>query len=69
MASAWHNKSLVLKQLKRNNEALDAADEAVRLAPGDADNWRRKAEALKKLSRRKDAREAEAEVLRLTGGK
>jgi tetratricopeptide (TPR) repeat protein len=67
MATAQHNKSLVLKQLQRYEEALDAAQEAIRLAPIDPDNWLRKAEALKKLHRRREARAAEAEVARLRG--
>ena len=65
MVSALHNKSLVLKQLRRYEEALDAAEAALRLAPNDPDNWQRKAEALRKLRRGKEARAAEAEVVRL----
>ena len=65
MASAWHNLSLVLKKLKRNQEALDAAEQAIFLDPNDADNWTRKAEALKSLRRSSDARAAEREAARL----
>jgi tetratricopeptide (TPR) repeat protein len=67
MVSALHNKSLVLKQLKRYDEALAAAEAAVKLAPNDPDNWQRKAEALRKLRRGRDARSAEEQVERLRG--
>ena len=65
MASVWHNTSLVLKQLRRYQEALNSAEQAIRLSPNDPDNWLRKAEALKGLRRRKDQRDAEAQALRL----
>jgi tetratricopeptide (TPR) repeat protein len=68
MASAWHNKSLVLKQMRRHQEALATAEEAIRLSPNDPDNWQRKVEALRQLRRHNDARIAEAEVLRLRAG-
>ena len=69
MASAWHNKSLVLKELGRSQEALEAAEQAIKLAPNDPDNWLRKAEALKRMgrSRKGDARDAEARALKLRG--
>jgi tetratricopeptide (TPR) repeat protein len=65
MTAALHNMSLTFKQLGRYEEALDAAEKSIRLAPRDPDNWLRKAEALRKLRRSKEAREAEAEVDRL----
>ena len=67
MASAWHNLSLVLKKLKRNQEALDAAEQAILLAPNDPDNWTRKAEALKSLRRSRDAKDAEKQAGKLRG--
>jgi Flp pilus assembly protein TadD len=60
----------VLIKLRRYQEALDSAEQAIRLAPNDADNYLRKAEALKRLRRSKDARaaEAQAQALRLGSG-
>ena len=62
--------SLVFKQLRRYQDALGAAEEAIRLAPNDPpDNWLRKVEALKKLpGRRKERREAEKKLAQLRGG-
>jgi Flp pilus assembly protein TadD len=51
----------------RYNEALDAAEEAIRLSPDDPDHWSRKAEALRGLRRKKEAKKAEAEAERLRG--
>jgi tetratricopeptide (TPR) repeat protein len=68
MVSALHNKSLVLKELERYDEALDAAEVAIQIAPNDPDNWLRKAEALRRLHRRREARDAENEAAHLRGG-
>jgi Flp pilus assembly protein TadD len=65
LRTAWHNKSLVLNQLGRYEDALNAANEAIRLRPDDPDNWLRKAESLKKLRRRDEARSAEMQAARL----
>jgi len=54
--------------LFRSEEALEAAESAIQIAPKDPDNWQRKAEALKKLRRGREARDAESEVVRLRSG-
>jgi superkiller protein 3 len=62
LATAWHNKALVLNRLGYCEEALKAADEAIQLRPDDPDNWQRKVDALKVLKRRPEARSAEAQA-------
>lgn len=69
LVTAWHNISLVLKHIRRYSDALEAAEQAIGLAPQDPDNWQRKADTLRKLHRRKDARAAEIEVARLRTNK
>jgi tetratricopeptide (TPR) repeat protein len=56
---------MVLRLLRRYDEALEAAEAAIQLAPNDPDNWLRKAEALRKLRRVKEAQVAESEAARL----
>jgi len=55
--------------MHRYQEALTAAEEAIRLSPDDPDNWQRKVEALRQLRRRGDALIAEGEVFRLRAEK
>ena len=66
-AEAWNfiNKANVLINLERFSEALEASEEAIRLAPNIALGWNNKAAALDNLGRYLEALEASDEAIRL----
>ena len=66
-AEAWNfiNKANVLINLERFSEALEASEEAIRIAPNIALGWNNKAAALDNLGRYLEALEASDEAIRL----
>jgi|GEM_PF-540736 len=66
-AEAWNfiNKANVLINLERYSEALEASDEAIKLAPNIAMGWNNKGAALDNLERYSEALEASEEAIRL----
>ncbi|MCH7764620.1 MAG: tetratricopeptide repeat protein [Candidatus Marinimicrobia bacterium] len=55
---AWHNKSVTLSQLGRNDEALKTIERAIEIKPDYADAWNNKGITLGKLDRHDEALKA-----------
>jgi tetratricopeptide (TPR) repeat protein len=62
---AWHNKGVSLSYVGRHQEALEALERALELAPGNAETWNSKGVILREMGSLSDALEAFDQVIAL----
>jgi tetratricopeptide (TPR) repeat protein len=65
LVTAWNDKGAALRDLGKNNEALNCLNEAIRLDQQLADAWSNKGGALMSLGRYDEALNASNEATRL----